>query len=74
MVDDVMCSSACPCDNEVADVTYMNDIANLDNFGSTGRCASDAGNCGNDIQFVFQAPGEGVFSTYKDCFNEVVAT
>ena len=64
LVDDNLCSANCPCDNAVADVTFMDSIGNLADYGATGRQAS-TGTDANLIALSFAPAGDGVVSTYQ---------
>lgn len=69
MVDDVLCSSSCPCDNTVADVTYLDSMTNLTAYGSAGRQAS-TGIASGYIPLAFGNPGDAnVVTSYSECYE-----
>lgn len=71
MVDDVMCSANCKCDNTVAvdGGAEIESLSNLEDYGSAGRGTYpvDA-----PIPFVFEAPADDVYSTYNECYEAFV--
>jgi hypothetical protein len=75
MVDDFMCSAACPCDNAIVDSTYLDGIADLAGYGDIGRQTS--ANVAVDTTLIpidVSGTGDGFYSTYTECYDAVVST
>lgn len=72
MVDDNLCTTQCPCDNTVADVTFLNGMSNLGDYGSAGRQAQGGAAVG-PIELVFGNPGDAATVTsYQECYDNYI--
>ena len=77
MVDDMMCSPTCPCGVPV-DVTYLDAIDGLSSYGDQGREVSTGDGSSGLIPFCMSGEacdvlGNGPFTSYTGCFNDVIS-
>ena len=72
VVDDIMCTDACPCDKTDYDAGGFQNIAatKLLEFGTNGRANGAA--TAPVIELKTAASGTGVFKKYEECYSQVV--
>ena len=67
MVDDFMCSDACPCDRGMQ--LYMNSLQ-LERYGANGR-SSSASIADNRLVFADPAAGVTAYANYAECYDAI---
>lgn len=72
VVDDIMCTPACPCDKTDYDAGGFQNIAatKLLEFGTNGR--KNGADSSPVIGLKTAPSGNGVFKKYEECYSQVV--